>query len=226
MRFPRVGLWTACLLAIAASAACARIPFEPISYPSVDELDPAAVRLEFSRSLPDSFVVFNSIVIRYRFQTITALGFTRANTNDGTFAVVGLMPTGMKLFEITGTSDSYETLFVQEELMERGDLPEAVAADIRRIYFDLVPSSNSTVTKKADRIVFSEPADGGRVDYVFAGPDGLLVEKQFYAGGQRVWTVSYHEYRRVGGELYAGGIVLRHHEYRYQLIVRLREVRS
>ena len=226
MHFRRVGLWAACLLAIATSAACAGIPFEPISYPPVDELDPAAVRLEFSRSLPNKLVVFNSIVIRYRFHTITALGFTRADANDGTFAVVGLMPTGMKLFEITGTRDSYETLFVQEELLEQGDLPEAVATDIRRIYLDLVPASNSTVTKKADRIVFSEPADGGRVDYVFAGPDGLLVEKHFYEGDQRISTISYHEYRRVGGELYAGGIVLRHHEYRYQLIIRLREVRS
>ena len=214
-----------CLWAIVSLVACVRIPFEPIAYPPVGVLDPAAVRLDFSRSLPDRFVVLNSIVFHYRFRTIAALGFTRADTNDATFAVVGLTPTGLKLFEITGTSDSYETLFAQEELMELGDLPQVVAADIRRIYFDRVPSDEATVTKKADRILFSEPAVGGRIDYVFAGPSGWLVEKQFYEGRRRIWTVSYHEYRKVDGKLYAGGIVLKHHEFGYHVVVRLREVR-
>jgi len=64
------------------------------------------------------------------------------------------------------------------------------------------------------------------LEYVFAGVQQNLIEKRYYHDDQLLWTVSYYEYQRKEGKLYPGGIVLKHHQYHYQLIVRLKEIRS
>ena len=69
-------------------------------------------------------------------------------------------------------------------------------------------------------------AGEGVIEFVFAGSEGVLVEKRYIEGGGRIWSVSYYEYRRKNGKLYPDGIILDHHRYGYRLVVRLREIRS
>ena len=61
---------------------------------------------------------------------------------------------------------------------------------------------------------------------MFAGSEGLLVQKCYYESGRKVWSASYYEYRRKHGKLYPDGIILEHHDYGYRLVVRLKEIRS
>ena len=88
------------------------------------------------------------------------------------------------------------------------------------------PVRMATISKERYRILFRQQAEDGEIEYVFGGADGVLVEKRYYEEGRRIWSVSYHEYRRESGKLYPAGIILENHQRRYRLVVRLREIRS
>jgi hypothetical protein len=132
---------------------------------------------------------------------------------------------GIKLFELSGDKDSVRTNFVLKELMRMGDLPRIVGEDIRRIYFDNIPSEKATVQKDKRRVIFSEPSGAGIIRYVFAGRDLGLIEKKYYEKKRLLWSVFYYEYRQDHGKFYPGGIILRNHRFGYNLVVRLKEVR-
>ena len=66
----------------------------------------------------------------------------------------------------------------------------------------------------------------GTMEYVFAGADPVLIRKRYYREKRNIWDVFYYEYRRENGKLHPGGIVFRHYQYRYQLVMRLKEIRE
>ena len=156
-----------------------------------------------------------------------ALGYTDVDTLEETFTVVGLHPAGgVKLFEVSGDSEDAKSGFALEEFSVRGDLALAVGDDTRRMYFDRIPSPDAKAHKERYRILFRQDEGDGELEYVFAGSDGLLIEKRYYEKGRKRWSASYYEYRRKHGKLYPVGIILEHHDYGYRLVVRLKEIRS
>ena len=212
-------------LVVLCSAGCSSIPFQSISYVPVDAVEPAAVREQFARSLPLKFQLVNTIVFQYGRHAISVIGYTAVDAYQKVFTVAGLNPLGVKLFELSGDANDVERRFAIEKFTSRGDFARAVADDIRRIYFDRIPGPEAEVYKKKYKIIFRQPIAAGIMEYVFAGIDNVLIEKRYYEGGRRVWSVSYYEYRREKGKLYPAGIILTHHEHRYQLVVRLKEIR-
>jgi hypothetical protein len=119
-----------------------------------------------------------------------------------------------------------ERTFAFEELTRWGDIAQAVGNDTRRMYFDRIPARDAKISKGKYQIFFRQKTADGEMEYVFAGTGGVLVEKRYYENGSKVWSVSYYEYLRENGKLYPSGIILKHHEYRYQLVVRLKEIWS
>ncbi len=69
-----------------------------------------------------------------------------------------------------------------------------------------------------------QPWGSGIVEYIFAGADGYLVEKNYYEKDILNWRVSYYEYRQKDGKIYPRGIILKNYKYRYSLTVRLKEI--
>jgi len=218
-------LITAWLLGL-CGVGCSSIPFQRVAYVPVDAVQPAAVREEFALSLPLKFQLINTIVFQYGRQAISAIGYTAVDTCEKVFTVAGLNPMGVKLFELSGDANNVECRFAIKQFTQRGNFARAVADDIRRIYFDRIPGPEAEVYKKKYKIIFRQPTEAGIMEYVFGGIDNVLIEKRYYDGDRRVWSVSYYEYCREKGKLYPAGIILTHHEYRYQLIVRLKEIRS
>ena len=215
------------VLGLLCVVGCSTVPFREIELVSVEAVDPEEMLGRFGLALPVKCRVVTTVTFKFMGRAVTAIGYTDADTSKRTFTVVGLHPSGgITLFELSGDADHVESAFALEEFTRRGDFAQAVADDTRRIYFDCVPGPAAKVSKKNGRIVFRQQAAQGDIEYVFGGADGVLVRKRYYEKGRKVWTASYYEYRWEQGKLYPAGIVLEDHEYGYQLLVRLKEIRS
>ncbi len=213
------------ILIILSSAGCSTISLRKVNYVALDNIDPQAVRREFALVIPQRLQVINTIVFQYKWLSFSALGYTDVNRNEKTFAVSCLNPVGIKLFELSGDSNSVKPGFVLKELLKKGDLPRVVGEDIRRIYFDTVPAPEAKVEKQKYKIIFSQPYGAGSMKYVFAGSQKLLIEKSYYEKKHCAWRVFYHEYRLDHGKFYPSVILLKNYRFGYNLIIRLKEVR-
>ncbi len=100
----------------------------------------------------------------------------------------------------------------------------SVAEDIRRIYFDLLPSPRAQVAVRRHRVVFSESTGDGTLRHVFGGENLVLLEKSFRQGWFRRWRVMYYEYEPNKGWLVPRGIVLHNRRYNYRLVVKIRDL--
>lgn len=213
------------VLIILSSVGCSTIPFRKINYVALDSIDPQVVRQEFALAIPVRIQVINTIVFQYMWQSFSALGYTDVDRDKKIFAVSCLNPVGIKLFELSGDSDSVKPGYVLKELLKKGDLPRVVGEDIRRIYFDTVPLPEAKVEKKKYKIIFSQPYGSGLMKYVFAGKQNLLTEKSYYEKKRCLWRVFYNEYCQEQGKFYPSGILLKNYRYRYNLVIRLKEIR-
>ena len=220
----RLGLFG---LAVLTVVACSGVPFREPDLVPLEGVDPERVREDFAVALPVAFRVVNTVTFEFKGRAFAAIGYTDVDTSRRTFTVVGLHPAGaVKLFEVSGDSETARSSFALEEFSARGDLAGAIGDDTRRIYFDRLPSPDARASTDRTRIFFRQDEGGGELEYVFAGSEGLLVEKRYYENGRKRWTASYYEYRRKDGKLYPDGIILEHHEYGYRLVLRLREIKS
>lgn len=214
-------------LGILVVVACSTVPFREVDRVPLEGVDAETLRAEFARVLPLSFRIVNSVTFHFKGNSFSALGYTEVDTLTETFTVVGLHPAGaVELFEVSGESENVESGFALEEFSAWGDLARAVGDDTRRMYFDRLPSPDAKAHRERYRVLFRQEEGEGELEYVFAGSDGLLVQKCYYENGRKVWSVSYYEYREKQGKLYPGGIILEHHDYGYRLVVRLKEIRS
>jgi hypothetical protein len=212
-------------LLILTCCGCATIPFKATEHVPLKNVNPQEVIAKFSAMLPREFEVLSSIVFSYRFFSFLAIGYTRIDQPNASFTVSCINPAGIKLFEFSGSGDKLKRLFVMDELAKKGDVATAVAGDIKRIYLDRLPAQAATVKIEKYRMIFSQPLPKARLEYVFAGANKLLVEKNYYEDGKKIWSVFYYEYVTKNNKLYPSGIIFKHYRYHYKLISRLKEIR-
>lgn len=213
------------MIMLLASAGCRSLPFKNIDYVVLDDVNPENLRQEFKVVLPQKLEVINSIVFEYKWHSFSALGYTQLDLENNTFQVSCMNPVGIKLFELTGNRNEVKPTFVLKELLQRGDLPRAVGEDIRRIYFDPLPTAQAKIEKEKYRIIFTQPSGAGEMKYIFAGSHHWLIEKHYYEKNHKLWSVFYYDYLMNKGKLYPAGLILKHHRFGYNLIIRLKEVR-
>ncbi|MDM8526313.1 DUF3261 domain-containing protein [Desulfococcaceae bacterium HSG8] len=218
----RKRIFTCSLALFLSCAGCAGIPFQTTARVPVESVHPEKARELFIRSLPSEFQMVNSVVFKYGWKTFSAIGYTKIDADEKKFTLMGLTPIGIKLFELSGTPKGTECGFAIKAFTRQGNFADRIADDIRRIYFDRIPSPEAKVCKKKYEIVFRDP---GETEYIFAGADNVLIEKRRYEGIRRIWSVFYYEYQRKNGKLHPGGIIFRHYQHGYQLIIRLKEIR-
>ncbi|RJQ13956.1 MAG: hypothetical protein C4560_13265 [Nitrospiraceae bacterium] len=205
---------------------CASIPFQKTSCVPLDSVGPWTLVEEFRNNSPEKFQLINSIVFEYNWNKFSGIGFIDVNAVEKTFTAVCINPMGVKLFELTGDRDRTDSRFVLKQFAEKGNFADKVGEDIRRVYFDLVPSSVAQISRKKYQIKFTEPAGTGFMEYIFAGAGGRLIEKNHYEDNKLDWRVSYYEYRQENGKIYPGGIILNNYKYGYSLTVKLKEIRT
>lgn len=191
----------------------------------LDNVNAHLVPQDFAQGLPERLKMVNSAVLQYKWRSFPALGYADIDRIRETFAVSCLTPTGVKLFELSGDSNSVKPNFMLKEFSKKGDLVKVVGEDIRRIYFDVVPSQEAQIKKEKYKIIFSSSEGSGLTKYIFAGKPNVLIEKRYYENKRYAWRVFYYEYRNYDGKFYPASIMLKNYRFGYNLIIRLKEVR-
>jgi len=214
------------IVVLLSCTGCCTVPFQRACYNSVKEVDAIEVRENFARSLPSKFQVVDSIVFNYGPTAITCIGYTDVDIIEDSFKAVCLNRMGVKLLELEVTGENVGRRYVFEGLKEQGDVLQPMAKDIRRIYFNRVPSPEAEISKKRNEIIYKQPFKDGYVRYVFAGTGDRLIEKRYFEDDDLIWSVSYYEYKQKDGKLFPSGIILKHHAYDYKLVIRLKEIRT
>ena len=205
---------------------CVHAPFQDAEQELFESADPKSVVEQFKAGSPENFQLLNTVVFEYSWHSFMGIGYVDVNRQNGLFKVVCLNPLGVRLFELSGDREAIVTHNVLPALMEYGDLPTAVGTDIRKIYFDLVPSDTARVRKSTYKINFRQPFGTGVMEYEFAGKGRELVEKVYSEDDEVIWRISYYEYREQNGKRYPQGIVMINYKYGYQLTVRQKELYS
>lgn len=214
------------LLSLLLAAGCASAPFRETPAVSLGEVEPARLLDDFRASLPERFQLLNSVVFEFSGISFMGIGYLDIDRADNSFHVTCLNPLGVQLFELSGRRGAIETRSVLPPLMGYGDLPTAVGTDISRIFLELVPAPGAQVWRTKRSISFWQRAGEGRLQYLFAGPERDLLEKNYYENNEILWGVSYYDYVQRGAKRYPRGIVLINYQRGYRLTVRQKEVYS
>ncbi len=224
LTFMIIGLWL---------TGCVSVPFEEPTMQALDEdVSPRQMVSDYVDRLAPLQVAEKNLVFRlslffglYR-QEHAVLGYARINREAGTFAITALTPLGLQLFHLDGDLDQVERRYAIAEFADRPEFLEAVAEAIRIIYFDLSPEPDAQFRLRRDRVVFSEPAEKGRIEYVFGGPKMALLQKRWRRWWGSPWRVSYYEYADKNGMLVPRGVALQRRRglLRYRVYLRIRDV--
>jgi hypothetical protein len=207
-------------------AGCSTVPFERPACVPLSSGQQGTIVERFQTALPESFQLLNSIVFEYNWRAFSGIGYLDIDRNNRVFKVVCLNPMGVKLFELSGDRNSVTNHYTIAAFSRYGDVTTAVGNDIRRIYFDLIPSPDARVWKRRYSVSFRQAHEEGTLEYVFAGTAGDLVEKNYYDDNGLAWQVLYREYREQAGKRYPQGIVFLHYNHGYRLTIRQKELRS
>jgi hypothetical protein len=203
-------------------AGCSTVPFRSLPRGPMAAEAPSGVLARFEGALPGSFRIVNSVVFQFHGFRFSSLGYVAVDSAARSFAIAGMNPAGVKLFEITGTNDQVTSRFMIEGFPHEAALAAAIGQAIREMYFDLVPPADADARPGRDALVFRTAG----VEYIFGGADGNLVEKRFRRGWRCRRRIGFYDYRRQDGKLYPGEVVLFDRRYGYSLIVRLKEIRD
>lgn len=202
---------------------CAEIPFKDTAAFPLASLSPDQVVAEFRARTPEKISTLNSIVFEFAGQQFLGVGFLEAEAATGRFRAICLNPMGVKLFDLEGDGATTTVNFAMEPLASYGNIASAVAFDIKRIYFNLLPTADAMPRQLQDRIIFGTALPDGYLEHVFAGENGDLVEKRFYREQFIAWSVGYYEYGDDNGKSFPRGIILTDYQGGYRLIIREKE---
>lgn len=221
-----ISRWQSVFIFFICLYGCSGVPFQKTEYVPLEAENPWKLVEHFNDKSPLSFQVMNTIVFEYNWNKFSGIGYIYVDTAQEAFTVVCMNPMGVKLFELSGDKTGIVPHFVLEQFAKKGNFAGTVGEDIRRIYFDLVPSPGAILRNKKYEAIFREPAGAGTMEYVYAGTGGYLVEKNYYEENKMNWGISYYEYQEHEGSIYPRGIILNNYKYGYSLTVRLKEVRT
>ena len=214
-QWPRLGI-----AALALSAGCRTVPFDPVPLSDMRNRDPESARIAFADTLSPRFEWRHALTFEFPFRRMAALGVITGDREADSFALVAFTHTGVTLFEARSVAGTLETRFAIPEMAERPEIGEAIAEDARRMFFNLVPPSDAHVRRARRRLTYRTMAEEGRIEYDLGGAIPVLLEKRYRRGRRKDATIRYFEYRKEGKYMRPFGIVLDNHRRHYRLVYR------
>lgn len=204
-------------------ASCTTVPpFEEEPLVPIN-LTPLEIRQNADKLYPHRFKVLSSVTFKYFGHSMSAMGLTIIDEESGDYSVILLNPMGIKIFELVVENDKVKSLYAIEDIHRMGGDITIIGEDIKRAYFQRVPSLRSTVSCAETLVTFSENIDEGTLNHVFGGENFDLREKILEKNGEKLWSVRYYDYREKNNESHPFGIYLENYDHGYQLIIRLKE---
>ena len=211
------------IIALLATA-CAHVPFQDTTLVSYKTRDPQQLVEHFKSRLPMSFQLLSTVVFEYNAQQFPGIGSMEINAKERTFSLACLNPMGVKIFDLAGDDQRITNRYTIAALAKYGNIAAVVGEDVKRIYFDLVPSAGASVWKRSKQFVYRQSFGSGYLEYVFGGEQGDLIEKRYYDDHVIAWSVSYYEYRDQNGKRYPQGVIFINYQHGYRLTVRHKEL--
>jgi len=206
-----------------ALTGCLQVPFPESALVLIGSEDAQRIVERFQAGMPDSFQLLNTIVFEYNSRKFSLIGSIEVDRRNGLFRAMCMNPMGVKLFELTGDRTTVTNEYTIAAFSRYGDITTVIGNDIRRIYFDLAPSSAAVVWRGTNTVRFRQHSGAGSLEYVFSGGAGDLLAKNFYDDNGIVWQVRYYDYREQSGKRMPHGILFVHYEFGYHLTVREKE---
>ncbi len=177
--------WAAlAMLLLAPIAGCAAEPFVRPPLPLLNDVNPQAMRDSFADRLPARFTSDDTLIIQAPFHhDVAILGVLRVNRAAGTFEMVGLNQLGVQLFYLSGDRNGEAVRSAIGPLQKQKDVLLAIAQDIRRMYFNLVPEKDAKIEIDSTTVRFTQATKHGELVYEFGGDPAVLLEKRHRAAG-------------------------------------------
>jgi len=211
------------LLLVCFVSGCRSIPFKPAERVPMAGYDAHDIRAQFSERLPQKFQLVNTLVFHYYWKTFSGLGYLAVDRSEDLFQLSAMTPMGVKLFDLQGKGKEISCLYAMEEFKKHGDFSSVVGKDIRQIYFDLVPSPDTSVRRSKYEIYFNDVQDNQRIRYTFSGTERLLTEKACFDDDELLWKIGYYDYQLHDDQWYPHGIYLKNNRHHYSFEIRLKE---
>lgn len=213
------------MMLLALIAGCAAEPFVRPPLPLLKDVNPQAMRDGFAHSLPARFTSDDTVIIHAPFRhDMAILGVLRVNRPADTFELVGLNQLGVQLFYLSGDSHGDTIRSALPPLLKQKDVLLAMAEDIRRMYFNLVPENDAEIETDSTTVRFTQDAKHGELVYEFGGDPAVLLEKRQNGCFGASWRVRYYDYASSSGSLYPRGLVMDNGHYHYRIIVKNRDL--
>ena len=206
-----------------SAVGCAPEPFARGPLPVLSNPDPLAMRESFARTIPSRCISDDTVIIQAPFHKLAVLGVVRVDRIAGTFELVGLNQLGVQLFAVGGDRQNSFVRFAIPPLDQHRDLLMAIAADTRRMYFDLLPSPASRIDLRRTFVRFSERDHDGTMIFEMGGNPSILLEKRQAGFFGTLWRVQYFDYAPGAGGLYPRGIVMDNSRHFYRIVVKNRD---
>jgi len=211
------------LLLLFGALGCAPEPFARGPLPVLRAPDATVMRDQVARTIPGNFITDDTVIIHAPFHDIAVLGVVRIDRSAGTFELVGLTQLGVQLFAVGGDQKTIVVRFAIPPLDQQHDLLVSIGQDVRRMYFDLLPSPTAKVEPRRTFVRFSERNEAGTLIYEIGGEPTVLLEKRQAGMFGTLWRVRYFDYTPVPGGLYPRGIVMDNSRYFYRIVVKNRD---
>jgi hypothetical protein len=221
--FFRGNLLLPLLLCGLPSGGCAPAPFTRGPLPVLNNPDPQAMRDSFAHSIPRRFISDDTVLILAPFHKLAVLGVVRVDRVAGTFDLVGLNQLGVQLFAVGGDRTNSFVHFAIPPLDQHRDLLLAIAGDVRRMYFDLLPSPVARIELVRTFVRFNQRNPDGTLIFEMGGSPSILLEKRQAGFFGTIWRVQYFDYIAAPGGLYPRGIVMDNSRYLYRIVVKNRD---
>jgi len=168
---------------------------------------------------PQRFSRLDHIVFSMGGRVRSFIGYTRIDRSNGDFSVAAVTPLGVKLFVLSGDRETVRLRYLSPALVQEKQVAEAIATDIRRIYFDGLPSPEDAVFLEEGTYRFVRREEKGTTLIRIDPQRAILLEKGKRDGPQR-YTVRYDGYSRA----HAGKILFKNLTHRYSLSIHLKKI--
>jgi len=211
------------LLCAATLSGCVGLRWDP-PLRSGEPPDPAQAMDAMSRSAPVRLQVVNSVLFEYRGRKMSGLGFLDVDAAKRTFGLACMTPSGVTLFQVTGSNGDVRCHFALEAFTNRGAFAETLGRDVERMFFDVRPPPGSSVSIEPGAAVFAHSGDSDRVEWVVSS-DGVLLEKRYYEKQRLVCRIGYYPSIEKTPRWIPGRVCLQNLKYGYGLTVTVREIR-
>ncbi|MGM0644178.1 MAG: DUF3261 domain-containing protein [Thermodesulfobacteriota bacterium] len=183
---------------------------------------------EYNSNIAKEIEFVNSVRFSFRGESFAAVGPVRLNEEENSFSMAAVSPMGMTLFQIEVKNGELANSSMIPAFKRFKQAADAVAEDIRRIYFNRDVDTQKAVLKNEPGAVILEiRKDGmGKYEYRFSSTPLVLISKTYYEKGRKVWSAHYYNYTGRGKRIFPLKTFLKHYRNKYALTVETKRIKE